>query len=1034
MRKFVLLFLTVLTTGSLLAQNRQISGTVSAEDGTPLSGVTIIQKGTSVGAISDHDGKFNILAAQGSTLVFSYLGYETKEVGIGAVTSSLEVVMASSATVMDNVVVTALGISRSEKSLGYAVSSVSSDVFEDGRESNIMNSLAGKVAGVNIMQNSGTAGGSSKIILRGQSSLSSAGQPLFVIDGVPVNNSTYNYGNNGAIDTGSRIGDIASDDIESMNVLKGAAATALYGARAKDGVVIITTKKGAKNQPISVSVNSSFRFDSALKLPDYQNEYGPGDPNTGDYSMGTWNGWGPKIEGQMVDVFFQNEQVPLKAYPNNVRDFFKGGTTFANSISMSGGDEKNDFRLGVSAFNQKGIVPENKYNRYNITFNGGRQFNKWFSARVSASYINAASEGRPAQGSNDKNVTLPSVMGMPRTMNTQWLKDHWVKDGKPYPLGSGVGGTNNPYWILKKNKYTSDVDRVIGSVYLELKPVKGLTISNNLGTDFFYDNSRRVWAKETYGIPKGKFETVNWNGTTLNNDFIASYNVDLGKGFGLKVLGGMNLLQITSKTLTVEAQDLLLPNVYSYANAEVTTPSNSYNRRRLVGVFGEVGVSYKDLLYLTVTGRNDWSSTMPKNHKSYFYPSVSASFLFSELIPQNKVLTFGKLRANFAMVGSDTDPYALSLTFSPQNSYFLQYLGADAGKIPHGGLLGYSVTGTYPSPGLEPQMKTEYEIGADLRFLNNRLRLDVTYYYNISKKNIARFDTPNSTGFFYYRKNAGEITNSGIEITLGGTPIKRAFIWDIEVNFATNKQKVKSLDAGMEEYSLTSGYSGLQIKAAVGESFSIYGKAWERDPDGNIVIDETTGLRKVTGTTRNLGKIAPDFTMGITNSFAFKGASLSFLIDIKKGGVMYSQTAADMMGSGLGKETLLNNREPIVDKGVNKLADGSYVPNQTTVSPYDYWSRNFVSTNTEGMIFDASYVKLREVVAGYTLPKSLLKNFPIKDIFIGFEARNLWIIHSNVPHIDPELTFFSSADVGYGVEFSGVPSTRSLGFNIKFNF
>ncbi len=1029
------MFLTVLTAGSLLAQNRQVSGTILSEDGTPLSGVTVILKGTSVGVISDGNGKFSIMAPQNSTLTFSYLGYETKDVYVETGTNSLEVILSSSATVMDNVVVTALGISKSEKSLGYSVASVSSETFEDGRESSVLNSLSGKVAGVNIMQNSGTAGGGSKIVLRGQSSLSSAGQPLFIIDGVPVNNGSYNYGNNGAIDTGSRIGDVASDDIESMNVLKGAAATALYGARAKDGVVIITTKRGAKNQPISVSVNSSFRFDSALKLPDYQNEYGPGDvTKDGVYSMNSWNGWGPKIEGQLVNVFYTDEKVPLTAYPNNVRDFFKGGTTFANSVSMSGGDDKNDFRLGISAFNQKGIVPENKYNRYNISFNGGRQFNKWFSARVSASYINAASEGRPAQGSNDKNVTLPSVMGMPRTMDIQWLQDYWIKDGKPYPLGSGAGGTNNPYWILYKNKYTSDLDRLIGSVYLEIKPVKGLTISNNLGTDFFYDNSRRVWAKETYGVPKGKFETVNWNGSTLNNDLIATYNVEFGKGFGLRVLGGLNTLQITQKTLTVEAQDLLLPDIYSYANAEVTTPTNAYTRRRLVGAYGEVGVSYKSLLYLTVTGRNDWSSTMPANHKSYFYPSVSGSFLFSELLPKNNVLSYGKLRANFAMVGSDTDPYALSLTFSPQSSYFLQYLGSDAGKIPHGGLLAYSVTGTYPSPGLEPQMKTEYEIGTDLRFFNNRLRLDFTYYYNISKKNIARFDTPNSTGYFYWRKNAGEITNQGIEITLGGTPVKGAFTWDIEVNFATNQQKVKSLDAGMTEYNLTSGYSGLQIKAAVGEPFSIYGKAWERDPDGNIIIDETSGLRKVTGTTRNLGKITPDFTMGIINSFSYKGIALSFLIDIRKGGVMYSQTASNMMSSGLGKETLLNDRKPIIDKGVNKLTDGSYVPNQTEVKPYDYWSRNFISDNTEGMIFDASYVKFREIILGYSLPKSLLKNFPIKDIFFGFEARNLWIIHSNVPHIDPELNFFGTTDIGYGVEFSGVPSTRSLGFNIKFNF
>ncbi len=1041
MRKFVLLLsLILLGSVTLWAQGQRVSGLVTGPDGHPLAGATVIVSGTSIGTITDQEGRYSINAPADATLSFSLLGMVAQSHTVSG-RQVVNVTMDTDATLIDNVVVTALGITRSEKSLGYSVSEVAAGTFEDGRESNILNSLSGKVAGVNIMQNSGTAGGGSKIILRGQTSLSSSGQPLFVIDGVPVSNSSYAYSdNNGAIDAGSRIGDIAGDDIESMNILKGAAATALYGARAKDGVIVITTKKGARNQAVAVSVNSSFRFDSALKLPDYQNEYGPGNTTTGEYSMGNWNGWGPRIEGQTVEIF-TGDNVKMRAYPDNVKDFFKGGTTFTNSISMSGGDEKNDFRLGISSTNQKGIVPMNEYNRYNFTFNGGRQFNDWFSGRVSASYITATSEGRPAQGSNDRNVTLPDVFRMPRTMNTQWLEENWItEDGTPFPMGTaGMATTNNPYWVLNKNKYTSGLDRLIGSVFLEVKPVAGLTISNNLGVDMFYENSRKVWAKGTFGVPKGRFETINWNSSTLNNDLLATYNINVGD-FDFHVMSGMNLLQETTKTLTVDALDLLLPDIYSYANAEVKTPGNTYRQRRLVGVFGEAGVSYKDLAYLTITGRNDWSSTMPPNHKSYFYPSISGSFIFSELIPQNNILSFGKLRANFAMVGSDTDPYALTLTYSAVNSYFLQYLGATAGTFPHGDLLGYTVTGTYPSPNLEPQMKSEFEVGVDLGFFNQRLRLGLTYYHNLSTKNIARFDTPNSAGFFYHRKNAGEITNDGLEIALGATPFNGAFRWDIDVNFATNRQKVKSLAQDMTEYTLTSGYNGLQIKAAVGEAFSIYGLPWMRDNEGNIVIDATSGLRR-TAPLANLGKISPDFTMGINNSFSWKGIHLSFLVDIRQGGVMYSQTAGDMLTSGLGAATLLNDRQPIIDKGVNitggegtAASPYTYGPNTTAVKPYDYWSRNFTSTNTEGLIFDASYVKLREVIAGYTLPDKWLGNFPIKDIFLGFEARNLWIIHSNVPHVDPELNYFSTGDVGYGVEFSGIPSTRSFGFNLKFNF
>jgi TonB-linked SusC/RagA family outer membrane protein len=1034
MKKRVMLILSCLflSLGFIVAQTIRIAGTVVDSNGESVVSASVVVKGTTVGTVTDVDGKFSINVPEGrNTLVFTLVGMKTLELRMS---QDMRVVMETDEQILGDVVVTAIGISRSEKALGYAVGVISSDEMSKAREGNLINSLSGKVAGVNVLQNSGTAGGSSNIVIRGQTSLGGNSSPLFVIDGIPVSNSTHNLGINGGIDTGSRIGDISSDDIESMSVLKGAAATALYGARAKDGAIIITTKKGKKGKKTFVSVNSSYRFENPLVLPEYQNEYGPGN-QAGAYSQ-VFNGWGPKISDVTDQKFpiFTGESVTLQAYKDNVKDYFETGTTFTNNVSIGGGDEKYDYRIGITALNQKGIIPDNSYDRYNFTFNGGRDFNNKLSARVSFSYIKGKSQGRPAQGSNDANVIMGTILTMPRTMDVNLLQDNWItQTGTAYPLGSGVSNTNNPYWVTKKNRYTGELDRVIGSMYVSYKPIENLTISNNVGIDFFYDDSRRVWAKGSMGeYGAGRFVTYNWNSETINNDLIATYDLKLNDDFAVKVIGGHNIVQITGKRNTVDARELLVADVYSYANAQSTTPTNVYNRKRLVGIYGDVGLSYRNFAYVNVTGRNDWSSTLPTSERSYFYPSISGSLIFTELIPKNKILDYGKIRVNYAQVGSDDDPYQLDYVYTPQSTYFLQYMGT--GVFPHGGLLGYSVPRVYPDPNLNPQKQKGFEVGTDLRFFDGRISLDVTYYSNVTTNNIVSIDVPNSSGYFAYKKNAGKITNKGIEMMLNLVPVRGNFTWDVTFNFAKNNQKVKELDPTIQEYALTSGYNGLQVKAAIGEAFSLYGSAWERDEDGNFVINEQNGSRVKAALPKNLGKVAPDYTLGINNNFNYKNFNLSFLVDIKKGGVMYSGTASTLRTSGLSKETLLNNRESFVDKGVNRNSDGTYKTNETAVTAYDYWTKNYTTDISEANIFDASYVKLRELTFGYNLPKSLLSNFFVKNVFVGFEARNLWLIHSKTDHIDPELSMFSSAEVGSGVEFNSVPTTRSFGFNLKLDF
>lgn len=1021
------------------AQNRTVTGVVTSDaDNAPLAGVTVVVKGTQIGVTTDLQGRYRISAPAEATLEFSFIGMEKQDIPVGN-QSTINVTMRQAELALEQVVVTAMGIARAERSLGYSTSTVRSEDLEKARESNVINSLQGKVAGVNVTSGSGTPGGGSKIIIRGQSSLGSSGQPIFVIDGMPVSNSSYNPATiSGNVDAGTRIGDIATDDIGSISILKGAAATALYGARAKDGAIIITTKKGSKHQQTTVTVNSTYRMDRPLVLPNFQNEYAGGiaaGEQAGEFSATSMNGWGPLISSMQDEPVrnYMGDYTYLRAYPDNVKDFYDTGHTIINSISVSGGDDKNDFRLGFTANNQTGIIPGNKYDKYNVTFNGGRQFNEKFTARATMTYAMIDSEGLAAQGSNDANVLVPLVNGIPRTMSMNLLRDNWINaEGRPYTLDgteTSAGKTGNPFWNVNQNVYSNSINRFTGSAILSWTPFKNLTISNNAGLDYFVDKRRAIYAKYTVGKSSGGFNTYGVDTRILNNDLIATYTADLGAGFGLKVIGGHNVYENFYTIETVTASSLLLPGIYSYSNAETKIPTNSYYKTRLVGVYGDIGLSYKDMAYINVTGRNDWSSTMPKSNQSYFYPSVSGSFIFTELIPKNKVLDYGKFRINYANVGSDTNAYVLDYVYRPVSTYYLQFFGT--GNFPHGDLLAYGIPQVYPNPNIQPQNQSAFEVGGEFRFFSGRLILDGTYYYNTTTRGIASVDIANSTGYFAERLNIGKVVNKGVELVVGVTPVRGKVRWDVTMNFAANKQIVKELHPSIKDLLLTSGWTNLQIKAAAGESYSIYGYDWARDPDGNIIMDET-GLRTTQASPVNLGKTAPDWTMGLINNVSYMGFNLGFVIDIRQGGVMYSGTVSDLRTSGLAAETA-KDRGMIIDKGVVDNGDGTYSPNTTAVLPSQFWS-NYTVGNTSANIFNASYVKLRELSLSYVVPKAALQDFFIKNIQIGLEARNLWIIKKHVPHIDPEVSFFDPGAIGSGVEFASVPSTRSIGFNLRFSF
>ncbi len=1042
MKKLLLVSLCLLATlcvTQVFAQSRTITGTVTAkEDGLPLPGVTVKIKGTDQGVSTDANGKFSISAQTGATLTFSYIAYLPQDIVIGT-GSVINVVLSESSQQLNEVVVTALGISRQAASLGYSVGVVKGSEITKARETNVVQALAGKIAGVNVTQSSGTVGGGSKIVIRGATSLGTDIQPIFVIDGLIVDNSAKQLSTvNSAVpqgvaslDFGNRAADINSDDIETISVLKGAAASALYGTLAKNGAIVITTKKGKRGDNGTIEFSSSTRFDNVAILPKFQNEYAQG--NQGIYNIANTNGWGPKISEVQDRTFpnFLGENTKLQAYPDNIKNFFKTGKTYINSVALSGGNETGDYRFGYTNTIQTGTVEMERLVKNAVSLNAGKTIIKGLDIRTSVNYVRTIASNIPVQSSNNPNVLSSALYSIPRTVDiNQVAKNYIDANGQQITLTPARNG-NNPYYILYNNPQGATSNRVYGNINLSYKVAPWLTLSNNLGTDINYEYRKAITRQGTIGALTGNFFTGNIYQRIINNDFIATFNHKLTKDIDLKFIAGTSVYETYYQREQADAQGLIVDNLYTYTNATAVTTTNTSNKKRIQGVYGDLTLTYKDYLYLDVTGRNDWSSALPKINNSYFYPSASLSFEFTKVLPQSNWLSYGKLRLSYANVGGDYDPYSLLFAFLPQSTAFAQY-GAGS-TFPFNGNLAFTSPSTIPPlDKLKPQNQRSAEAGIDLRFFGDRLTADVTYYDNNTTNQILPLLIPQSTGYAAKLINVGSVKNTGIEVTLGGTPIKTSsFSWDISARFAKNNNKV-ILPPEIPLYTVQSGWSGLSIKAENGKSIGLYGVGWLRDPDGNIVIDPTTGLRK-TKTDQRLGSITPDFTGGVTNTFTYKRVNLSFLVDFKKGGVMFSNTVSTLRSTGLAEETALNRGKIFIDKGV--VASGStFIPNTVPVqSMQDYWATNYQTGNTEANTFDASYVKLREVSLNYSIPTATLAKYAkfIKGLRIGLEGRNLWLIHSNVPYVDPEVNFFGSGSAGDAVEFNSVPSTRTIGFNVR---
>ncbi len=1036
----LVLLLSLFSVSMAFAQTGTLTGTVTdSRTGEELPGVNIFIPDLERGGVTDRNGEYRIesIPVGDYEVTISYIGYTRQmlDVSISSGINTRDVVLGQDLIGLDDVVVTGQQIERQARSVAYSIATVSGEEVTKARETNFVDALAGKIAGVEVQGQGGNIGASTRITIRGISSLSGSNQPLFVVDGVPISNSNVVGGTSqdrltGAVDVGNRGGDINSDDIESVTVLKGGSAAALYGQRAKDGVILITTKRGSQERGPAVTVNSSIRTSSPLRLPDFQNEYAQG--SSGKYDSNSLNGWGPRIAGQEVENI-RGEEVTLQAYPDNVRDFYESDLTSINSISFSNADERSDLRIGITRTDQSGIVPNNKLERTSFTVNTGRQMTDNLTTRMSGTYTNLSTLGRAVAGGNDPNVLTSLINTLPRTTDLAGeLRDYRNEDGTQRALSTQ---TNNPYWIVNENPFENEIQRVFGNAELRYSPLDWLEITGRAGLDFYIENRQRQNAVGTLGRADGDFSLDQIQEQQINIDVLAAVNRDISEDITFQGVLGYNLNTREQSILRNTASSLDVPGLLNFANASTNSPGNNFSQQRLLGVYADATFGYQNYLFLNLTGRNDWSSTLPVDNRSFFYPSVSTSFIFTDAFDiAGAVLSYGKLRANYAQVGSDEAPYQLDFRYSPVSDIFGQY--GTGVNFPFGGRTGFIATGTLPPQNLRPQIQTTFELGSEVQFFDGRFGFDFTYYDVRTDDQILSIPTPLTTGFGALRTNIGEVSNKGIELSVNMNPIRTRLVnYVATLNFSKNNNIVESLAPGVEEIVIASAFNGLQVRAEPGSSLGLYGPGFLRTEDTNeLIINPDTGLIRTGGQTR-LGSIDPDFRMSLNNQFSIRGLNVSFLVDYRQGGVLFSQTVGALRRAGVAEETGVNRNGTYVIDGVIPDGDGGFMPNNVPVQGMQQFWNNYSAADVhEGNTFSSTYVKLREVKLDYDLPRGWIERTPLSGVSIGIEARNLLMIYSEVPHIDPESGLFGSASNGQGIEWNVLPSTRSFGTNVQVRF
>ena len=1086
-----LLVLMAFTVGfayaSVSYQSIEVTGKVTDQQDVGLAGVTINVKGTNRTTVTGTDGSYQLsISTDQEVLVFTAVGYQTQEIPVNG-RRSIDVVLDADVRGLEEVVVTALGISRQSKSLGYAAQEVKGDELTQVRTSNFVDGLAGKVAGVTVVGSPSGIGGSSRVTIRGDKSLNiNANQPLFVIDGVPITNDLF--GSSGRsfqeTDYGNGAGLVNPDDVESVSVLKGANASALYGSRAANGVVLITTKSGRGQRGIGISVNSSVTFDNALVLPEFQNRYGQG--INGEFSFedgagaglndGVDESWGPPLDGRLIRQFdsptsngyrggdinlVDDGQIgsaadlaargditptPWIARPDNIKHFYETGATYINNVALSGSNEKGDFRFSYTNFDQTGIVPNTDLKRNTFSLNAGYNLTDKLDVRVSANYVKSNSDNRPnlTYGTENINYLLYGWLG--RQVDLEPKKSIWMTGREDIAqFNSNYNYHDNPYFNLGVNTNSLNDNRLYGNVTLNYRFNDWLKAFARIGTDYTDQLRNRRRAFSTQRFPFGTYREARIANEERNMDFLLTFSKPLG-AINLSVNAGGSQRNVRGNSLDVSAPQLIIPGIYSLGNARVALVSEQSNVQKKVNSFyGSAQLDYKDFLFLELTARNDWASslTVPlgvtataTSTNSYFYPSASLSVVFNGFVNLPSWWSYAKLRTGFAQVGNDTDPYSFAQPYNTLD--------------PFGPYRAFSESGRLPNFNLKPEISASYEVGTELRFLDSRINLDFTYY-SVTTRNQILTNVPltAASGYTSMVLNAGEIRNWGYEAMLGAVPVRSdgGFQWELNFNFSANRSKVLELapDMGIRNYQMAGRYVSIEAREG-GRMGDMYGLGYLRVTDVNSphfgeIIFNSEGKPLPTPTIVKLGNYNPDWLLGVRNGFAWKGVNVGVLFDIRYGGEVYSHTQVIGRETGSIIETLEGRADGydlsvdgngVIGKGVVQNADGSYSPNDVKL-PAREWHTSYTLGRSllEGAIFDASYIKLREISVGYTLPVSVMGRLPFRDVRLSLIGRNI-AVWSDVPHIDPETAAMSGGTIVPGVEDMAMPSTRSWGLSLNF--
>lgn len=1001
-----------------------VEGTVVDHEGKPLAGVTVLIKGKNTGTSTDGNGAFRIDAVKGDVLQFSFIGYSNKEVTVEN-SGTLSVQLEQESSRMDAVVVTALGIKRESKALGYSVTKVDGADLTTVRQPSFGEALRGKVAGVNVTTMNTGLGGSTRMTIRGNTSISGDNQPLYVVNGIPINNSGFNRDGDAEPDWGDNISSINPDDIEEVSVLKGAVAAALYGSRAKNGAVIITTKSGKGKRGIGVTVNSNTTVQVPHFMWELQKEYGQGYGNVRpqDQSFAAGHGqnhWGERYDGAPT-IQFDGVKRPYSYVKDQVlKDFYSNGLTTTNNVSFSASDKNGSFRLGLTNTKGKGIVPDESLKRDNISLGASQKIVDNLTIDANVDFIKEDVTGRPVTNGG-RGGAVSTILWVNSNMPTSSLAPGYLENGSEKTLGTDQNATN-PYYVINKISNTSAKNRFIGSTRIKWDILDWLFVQGKVGQDHFSYKMDNVIPEGTGFAKPGRITQSNTSFTERNWELVVGVNKDLGNDFTLNAIAGGNIMTQHYDYNNVVGDGVVIPGLEVINNTSTKTVSISESNKRINSLFATAELGYKGFLYLNATGRNDWFSTLNPDNNSYLYPSVSGSFVFSELFHMPKFIDFGKFRVGYASVGGDTDPYQLDLTY--------ELLGFNYNGYP----LGNISQSTVPNSQLRPLSVGEFEVGFDVRFFKNRLGIDMAFYDKLTKNDITQETLTATSGYTGASVNVGKLRNRGAELLIYGTPVQTsAFSWDISLNGSYNKSKVLKISDQTSELNLGSKGKA-SVRLIEGEEYAqIVGPAIERNAQGQDIINND-GLNIVNrGNVVSFGSGIHKWIMGITNTFNYKSFALSFLVDGKFGGKLYSVSSYDLDHRGMTVKSLLGRADGAILPGV-KQSDGKQ--NDIMVTPSMAGNRLIVINRREALndyLYDASFIKLRSIALTYNFSKGVLNSVHfIKGASISLIGNNLALLMTHAKQIDPDGNW--STGNAQGIEASNLPPIKSYGVDIKLKF